>query len=95
MRNVSTTSRSKQPPPSLSVIQGELLKGLESLKEKNRTVTQDINQLESEKNQLVDQMNRLKHRIQQVEETLQKKYRSKKEYEKTIEEAESAYHQVQ
>jgi len=40
-------------------------------------------------------MNRLKHRIQQVEETLQKKYRSKKEYEKTIEEAESAYHQVQ
>jgi len=39
-------------------------------------------------------MNRLKHRIQQVEETLQKKYRSKKEYEKTIEEAESAYHQI-
>ncbi|GJQ08514.1 hypothetical protein GpartN1_g305.t1 [Galdieria partita] len=90
--NVSA-SRPK-PSPSLSAIQGELLKGLESLKEKKRIVSQDIHQLENERSQLIDQVNRLKLRIQQLEDTLQKKLHSKKEYDKTIEEAESAYQKI-
>lgn len=64
------------------------------MKEKKRSVSQDIHQLESERTQLIEQINRLKVRIQQVEDTLQKKYHSQKEYEKTIDEAESAYQKV-
>ena len=68
--------------------------GIEEIKEKRDEVTRQIVREEEEAEKIVQEIRVLNERLAKLEDSLQKKYATKNEYDRTIRETEAAYVKV-
>ena len=67
---------------------------LESIKESREEVQGEIEQEEAEKRQIEDQMRQMSIRLQEINDSLNKKYNTRTEFDKTIGETENAFMKI-
>ena len=67
---------------------------LESIKESRDEVQSEIDVEESEKRQIEDSMRAMAARLQEINESLTKKYATRQEFDKTINETENAFMKI-
>lgn len=76
---------------SLQNYNTELIKMLENIKESRQEVQSEISQEEAERDQIQAEMNRLGHRLEELRVSLDEKYKTRSDFDKTIGETENAF----
>jgi Sjoegren syndrome nuclear autoantigen 1 len=66
-------------------------KGIEELKERREEVNRNITKEEDEREKLQNEIRGLNERLARIEQSLQLKYATRNEYDKTIKETEVSY----
>ena len=72
----------------------ELCKMMETIQKQRDEIQELINQEESEKNAIEEQMRALNDRLEAINGSLAKKYTTRNEYTKTIDETSSAFNKI-
>ena len=79
---------------SLQNYNSELIKMLETIKESREEVQAEIEIEENEKRQIEEQMRAFTIRMQELQDSLQKKYQTRNDFDKTIGETENAFMKI-
>eukprot|EP00741_Cyanophora_paradoxa_P007049 tig00001073_g6820.t1 len=80
-----------QQGATLQNYNNELVKCIEELKERREEVNRQIAKEEEEKAKIQKDMQILQERLTRINDSLQRKYASRNEYDKTVMETEAAY----
>ena len=72
----------------------ELVKMMDNITQQKNEIQQLINQEEEEKRQIEEQLKSLTDRLEVINNSLAKKYTTRNEYDKTIQETQSAFNKI-